>query len=115
MEAESAREQARAAARLKTQQAERVDELRQKQSAGAAQEVQKAALVSKLEQQLAAKISKCRSFSEVLGTLCGVSVSGGGKEGQYTHNLGPLLVICGASFERLLVVYGLVFERLLVI
>ena len=31
-EAESAREAARAAARLKTQQAERVDELRQKQS-----------------------------------------------------------------------------------
>lgn len=30
-EAESAREQARAAARLKTQQTERVDELRQKQ------------------------------------------------------------------------------------
>ena len=110
----------RAAGRLRTQQTERVEELRKGQAGAAAKEKEKAALVkpprslltselhssqsagnhrwhlgcilprapkqnrcgqvARLEAELRGRVAACKSFSEVLQVLCGVSAVNGGKD-----------------------------------
>ena len=77
MEAERARGEARAAARLKATQQERVNELRHAEAGSAALQAQKVAHVATVEAQLQQRMAGCRSFSQLLSKLCGVEAASG--------------------------------------